>query len=250
MILTVDVGNTNTEFVLWSEGKKKSFCKNSTHKKKTTAAFADLFSVLRITAEKIEAVLISSVVPEADLALKQFFKKQGLSTVFASCQNIPLNIKYKPKENVGADRLCASYAASVMYPKKNIIVVDFGTAITFDVVSATKDYLGGLIFPGLTTAKNALVEKASLLPDIELKKAYKVIGTSTEKSMLSGIYYGTIAMVKGVIEKIKRELKIQKITVIATGGDAVFMRRAIEDANFIVPDLVHRGLLYLREEIQ
>lgn len=249
MILTVDVGNTNTEFVLWLGQKKKAFCKQATHKKKTIAAFANLFAEMKVSAKEIESVFISSVVPAADEALEHFFKKNDISCIFATSKNIPLNIKYRPKESVGADRLCASYAASVMYPRRNIIVVDLGTAITFDVISGRKEYLGGLIFPGLTTSKNALVAKASLLPDIALKKADKVIGNSTEKSMLSGIYYGTIAMVKGVIVKIKRELNVKTITVIATGGDAVFMRRAIEGANFIVPDLVHKGLLYLKEEL-
>lgn len=249
MFLTIDVGNTNTEFVVWDNKKKKSFYKNFTHKKKSINVYASLFSALNIKADTLEIVLISSVVPEADYALKHFFKKNGIDCVFADYTNVPLDVKYNPKDSVGADRLCASYAASVLYPKSNLVVIDFGTAITFDVVSKKKEYLGGLIFPGLSTSKNALVEKASLLPDIDLKKASKVIGDSTEKSMLAGIYYGTIAMAKGVIVKIKRELGIKKVTVVATGGDADFMRRAIEDANFIVPDLVHRGLLFLKEEI-
>lgn len=249
MILTIDVGNTNTEFMLFSGKTKKSVYKMPTHKKKTTTAYDTLFKELKLKNGYLEIALISSVVPEADFALKTFFKKQGVKCVFASYKNVPLNVQYKPKESVGADRLCASYAAYVMYPKKNIVVVDFGTAITFDVINKNKDYLGGLIFPGLTTSKDALVKKASLLPDIELKKAGKVIGNSTEKSMLSGIYFGTIAMAKGVIAKIKRELGVKQITVVATGGDASFMRKAIEDANFIVPDLVHKGLLYLKEEI-
>jgi type III pantothenate kinase len=232
MLLTLDVGNTNTVLGVFRESKLIAHWRLTTARDQTVDEYGiltrNLFSLADLDPKEITGLIISSVVPPLNWTLEQMSKKYfqqtplfvepGVKTGMAVLVDNPLE--------VGADRIVNGVAAFKQYGGP-LIVIDFGTAITFDVISARGEYLGGAIAPGIGISSEALFARAARLPRIEIKDPGKVIGKNTAEHMQSGLYYGTIDMVDGMIERIKAELGADgaKLKVIATGGQAGLISR-------------------------
>ena len=232
MLLTMDVGNTNTVLGVFRDSKLIANWRLTTARDQTVDEYGiltrNLFSLADLDPKQITGVIISSVVPPLNWTLERMAKKYfeqtplfvepGVKTGMAVLVDNPLE--------VGADRIVNGVAAFQQYGGP-LIVIDFGTAITFDVISARGEYLGGAIAPGIGISSEALFARAARLPRVEIKDPGKVIGKNTAAHMQSGLYYGTIDMVDGMIERIKAELGADgaKLKVIATGGQAGLISR-------------------------
>ena len=196
MILTIDLGNTTVVFGLFS-GKKLS---REWRYPTTKLKFPKI-------STKISAVIIASVVPHLNKRLKRGVNRQyKCDPFFVTAQNIPgLKVRLTNKREIGADRVVDALAAYTLY-KGPLVVVDFGTATTFDAISAKGEYLGGAIAPGVTLARDALYEQTAKLPKIKIAAPKRVIGNNTLSAMQSGLVYGYVAMVEGMIKRIHSEL--------------------------------------------
>ncbi len=232
MLLTLDAGNTNTVLGVFRDSKLVAHWRLTTARDQTVDEYGiltrNLFSLANLDPNEITGVIVSSVVPPLNWTLAEMSKKYfrqtplfvepGVKTGLAVVVENPLE--------VGADRIVNSVAGYQQYGGP-LIVIDFGTAITFDVISARGEYLGGAIAPGIGISSEALFARAARLPRVEIKDPGKVIGKNTAEHMQSGLYYGTIDMVDGMIERIKAELGADAATlkVIATGGQAGLISR-------------------------
>ena len=224
MLLTIDVGNTNTMLGVFRGEELIANWRLTTAREQTVDEYGvltrNLFTLAGLDRNDITGVIISSVVPPVNWTLgemsrvylgkKALFVEMGVKTGMAVLVDNPAE--------VGADRIVNGVAAFHSYGGP-CIVVDFGTAITFDVISANGEYLGGVIAPGLGIASEALFARAAKLPRVEIKDPGKVIGTNTVTHMQSGLYYGAVDMVDGMLSRIKKELG-ENAKVIATGGQA------------------------------
>ena len=238
MLLAIDVGNTNTVLGLYKlEGETPELAAHwrvTTHRTQTAdeygVLFINLFQMHGMAASQVTSIIISSVVPPVESTLRQvcesYFKLTPLFVEPGIRTGMPVLVD-NPAE-LGADRLVNAIAALERYGGP-CIVVDFGTATTFDVISAKGEYLGGAIAPGLGISADALFARAARLGRIDIKRPAKVIGTNTVTHLQSGIYYGYIGLVDGILERMIAELG-QPARVIATGGLA---RLISADSRFI-----------------
>ncbi len=231
MLLALDVGNTNTKLGLYSLATEPpALAANwrlTTHRTQTTdeygALFINLFHMKGIDPAQVKHIIISSVVPPIDSTLRQmcqtYFHIEPLFVEPGIKSGMPVLVD-NPTE-LGADRLCDSVAAFAKYGGP-CIVVDFGTATKFEVISARGEYLGGIIAPGLGLSAEALFSRAARLSRVDIKRPAKVIGTNTVGHLQSGLYYGYIGLVDGILDRIVAELAEtqpgQKPRVIASGG--------------------------------
>ena len=238
MIIVGDIGNTEVKICFFYNGlKKKYLFKTDSLNKKI---IRNKFNFLR---KKIylKNAIISSVVPKTFSQIKKiFYNLYKVNCVELKKLNLTrlINIKVNKKE-IGSDRL--ANAISVMSKKKNFIVVDFGTATTFDVIKKN-NYLGGVIAPGVTLSLNNLIKKASLIPNIELHKSKSIIGKNTEQAVLSGFFWGYNGLINGIISKIKKKTN-QKYKIIFTGGLAHLFNKDIKDKVTIDKNLTINGLI-------
>ncbi|MGC8616575.1 MAG: type III pantothenate kinase [Desulfurella sp.] len=243
MLLTIDVGNTTTGFGVF-EGKTLIYTFRISTINRTddeiTILLYDLFKINGLDFN-IEGAIISSVVPYLTQkiinAIEKIFKVKT-KEVGAGIKT-GVKILYDNPKEVGADRIVNALAA---YEKclSAAIVVDFGTATTFDCVSEKCEYLGGVIAPGVNISMECLREHTAKLPKISLEKPLRIIGKNTIESMRSGIYFGYIEMVDGIIERLKFEM--QNPSVIFTGGDAQFFIKEIKHVDYFEPNLTFYGL--------
>jgi type III pantothenate kinase len=223
MIFVMDVGNTNIVLGVFEGEKLLSYWRMGTDKNKTSDEFGmfilNLFHYKNIDIDKIEAVVISSVVPPImytiEHAIRKYFKLEPM--IVGPGIKTGINIKTENPREVGADRIVNAVAAYENY-KCPLIIVDFGTATTFCAVSSKGEYLGGAICPGITISAEALYQKAAKLPRIDLAKPDNIIGKNTVHSMHSGLVYGYIGQVDYIVKRMKKEMGEEKIKVIATGG--------------------------------
>lgn len=247
MILTLDVGNSQLFAGVFAEGKLLfKFRKNSVAPASSDEYGLFLRSVLRengLDPQAIKHVVIGSVVPDviyslSSAAIKYFnarpvLLQAGLKT--------GLKIKYRNPLEVGADRIANAMAAVHLYPNQNLVVIDFGTATTFCVISKQQEYLGGLIVPGLRLSMEALEKRTAKLPSVEIKRPECLIGRSTVESIQSGLYYAAVGMVREVVTEVKKQFPGEDLYVIGTGGfSTLFEKAGIFD--IIAPDLVLIGL--------
>ncbi len=242
MILTVDVGNTNTvlglfrgEELLWKLRLRSS-----------DRTSDEWWILLKEFLDGIEGGIISSVVPNISGELRKFFRERlGMEPLFvAPGIRTGLAILYDPPTAVGADRIANAVAGKEKYGTP-LIIVDFGTAITFDVLSERGEYLGGLIFPGIKTSSQALYSRAAKLPQVEFVEKKGAIGKNTADSMEKGLFIGFRSMVDGTIRVIKDELG--QARVIATGGEGREISKASREIEAYDEDLTLHGLRIIYE---
>jgi type III pantothenate kinase len=252
MILAVDVGNTNVVFALVDASEIKARWRIATDPRRTADEYAvwlhQLLELEGFSREDVEAVVIGTVVPRALHNLEVLSEKYFRKTPIVAGQGAagwPLQLDVDEPQNVGADRALNTIAAHAKYPG-DLLIIDFGTATTFDVVSSTGAYTGGIIAPGINLSLDALVSAAAKLPRIaiEAPEGNSVVGRTTQSQMLIGIYWGYVAMLEGLTERIKQELD-RPVTVVATGGLATLFDKHTNVFDAIEPDLTIQGLSLL-----
>jgi len=255
MLLAIDAGNTNLVFALVERGEVRARWRIATDPRRTADQYSvwlhQLLELEGFTRADVDAVIIGSVVPRAlhnleVLAAKYF----GVEPLIAGQGRAawPIKLDVDEPHNVGADRALNAIGAHAKH-KGELIVVDFGTATTFDVVDGSGAYKGGIIAPGINLSLDALVDAAARLPRIaiEAPDSTDVIGRTTESQMLIGIYWGYVAMIEGLLERLKREIG-RAVTVVATGGLATLFDRHSDAFDVIEPDLTIQGLSLLHEQ--
>ncbi|MGI6119989.1 MAG: type III pantothenate kinase [Desulfosporosinus sp.] len=251
MILVFDVGNTNIVLGVYDQRELIHNWRVSTDKSRTTDEFAvdikNLFDFYGLTFQAIDAIVISSVVPSLNSALEALARKYfGVEPlVVESGVKTGMPIVYDNPREVGADRIVNAVAAYHKYGGP-LVIVDSGTATTFCVVSKRGEYLGGAIVPGVGISTDALFQRASKLPRVEMVKPTSVIAKNTVAAIQSGIYYGFIGQVDGIVKRMKAELG-PETRVIATGGLAEMILEESETIETVDPLLTLEGLLLIYE---
>jgi len=243
MYIIGDIGNTEVKICLFSRNKnlvKKITLKTNLINNKYLKKFLSTFVKKNITINKI---IFSSVVPKVYNLINFYFSK-NLKIYCIEIKKLNLNKLIKINVNrkqIGSDRLCN--AIGVNDNKNNYIIIDFGTATTFDVVIKNK-YLGGIIAPGLSLSLNTLISKASLIPSLKLKKVHKILGKNTISAVRSGFYWGYIGLVQNIIDKISKQTN-KKYKVILTGGFSHLFVKSIKQKVIIDKDITIKGILKL-----
>ncbi|HHW23205.1 MAG TPA: type III pantothenate kinase [Clostridiaceae bacterium] len=247
MLLAIDVGNTYSAIGVYDNDALIGNWRISTARERTsdeTGMF--LMSVLGhagIRPEDIKAVIMCSVVPPAMHSIVNAIKKYFSINPILVEPGIKtgINIKYENPREVGPDKIVNAVGALRLYGGP-VIIVDFGTATTFCAVNHKGDYLGGIICPGIKISAEALFEKASMLPRIEIAKPKHIIGRTTVSSMQSGIFYGFVGQVDYIVRLMKKEMALQGTKVIATGGMANLIASASEEIDEVNTLLTLEGL--------
>lgn len=244
MILAIDVGNTNVSLAIVEAGavKKTWNVKTQLPQQRFKNEFQKVIRRVQSVSPSLKAVVVCSVVPPVMGSVKSILKKVLSLKPLVIGENIftPIKNLYRKPKQVGQDRLVCAYAARELYGAPTIIV-DFGTAITFDVVSAKGEYLGGAIVPGLRLYVESLFEKTALLPKVDITKPRDVIGRDTKESILSGIFYGYGALYDGMIRMMSQGLK-QKPVVIVTGGYTKLTKSFLKNPDHIDRSLIFKGI--------
>ncbi|MBJ6361253.1 type III pantothenate kinase [Paenibacillus sp. GCM10012307] len=254
MILAVDVGNTNIVLGVYRGKELLHHWRLSTNRSNTVDEYGmtilNLFQFAGLDIQKVEGVIISSVVPPLMRTLEQlcvnYIKK--LPVVVGPGVKTGLNIRYENPREVGADRIVNAVAGIEKYGRP-LIVVDFGTATTFDYIDESGDYLGGAILPGIGISTEALYQRAAKLPRIELVKPKSVIGRNPVTSMQAGIIFGYAGQVDGIVRRIEREFKVAPY-VVATGGLADLIASESETIRTVDPLLTLEGMRLVYERNQ
>ena len=251
MLLAVDVGNTNVVLGIYHGTDLRVSWRISTNRQQTGDEYGvilkNLFSQVGVCASDLSGIIISSVVPPLMFSLEEmalrYFNLQPL--VVGPGIKTGINILMENPREVGADRIVNAVAGFELYGGP-LIIVDFGTATTFDAISARGDYLGGAIAPGVSISTEALFQRAAKLPRVELIRPPRVIGRDTITSMQSGIVFGFAGQVDGIVTRMSREFPV-KPKVIATGGLAQLIAAESDTLELINPLLTLEGLRLIYE---
>ena len=251
MLLAIDIGNTNVVLGVFDKERLVENWRVGTNAQITPDEYAmifkDLFGFARLEFSQITGAIISTVVPPLLPVMiemsRKYFKIEPM--VVSSGMKTGITIRYDNPKEVGADRIVNAAAAYKQYGGP-LIIVDFGTATTFCAVTDKGEYLGGAICPGVKISAEALFQRASKLPRVELAKPAKVIGTDTISAMQSGIIYGYAGLVDGIVERMKKELS-EHARVVATGGLAELVAPETRTIQEIKPHLTLEGLRFLFE---
>jgi type III pantothenate kinase len=254
MLLVIDVGNTNTVLGLFDEEKLVRDWRIRTVVDHTVDEYGmliyNLYKTSRISSREIQNIIISCVVPPMlnilEPLCQKYFNIKPLIVGPGVKTGMP--IFYDNPKEVGADRIVNAVAGFEKY-KRDLIIVDFGTATTFDYVSNKGEYMGGCISPGIMISSEALFERAAKLPRVELSKPKSIVGKDTVSSMQAGIMYGYAGLVDGICERIKAEVKSDPL-VVATGGLARIVAPETKSINVVDDMLTLEGLriIYLRNK--
>jgi len=241
MILLFDIGNTHTHVGL-ADGRRVLKQANIPTLSWFGGGAAALVKKL-IGRKKPTGAALCSVVPKATpLVRKAVRNLWNLETLELTYQNITgVGIDYPKPSSIGPDRLANAVAARKRFGAP-VVVLDFGTAVTFDVINAAGDYAGGIITPGLAAMTDYLHEKTALLPRIKIREVKTAIGKSTEEAMLVGAVHGYRGLVRELIGELKRELRVETLPVVATGGYARLIAAKMPEISTVVPELTLEGL--------
>ncbi|MFC1514449.1 type III pantothenate kinase [Candidatus Omnitrophota bacterium] len=239
--LLIDIGNTSVSLGV-TKGKGIGLTRRSSH--------ADLATTLRslVKRHKPDRALVCSVVPKVSRQIRSLLAKQGITVFECGKQvKIPVRNLYKKPKEVGQDRLINVYAVDHLY-KKVRLVIDVGTALTFDFISAAGAYQGGLIFPGVSISLSSLLKTCALLPDkVTLKPTYVLEGKTTAQCISSGMTLGYSFLIRGLVEYIKGKRRDFKLLL--TGGDCRILVKKIAKFDYVDIDLSLKGLNILRKTL-
>jgi type III pantothenate kinase len=247
MLLAIEQGNTNTLFAVHDGHSWIAQWRAATDSTRTADEYAVWLSQLLhmggLQFGAVDACIISSVVPQSIFNLRNLARRYLHVEPLVIGENAELGIEVridKPSE-AGADRLVNAIGAHVMYPG-DLLVIDSGTATTFDIISGDGAFEGGVIAPGINLSMEALHQAAAKLPRVAIQKPQRVVGKDTVGAMQSGVFWGYIALIEGLIARIKAEWA-KPLTVVATGGVASLFHGATLSIDHFDPDLTIRGLL-------
>lgn len=253
MVLCIDAGNSQIFCGLYREGELVlQFRKVSDQMVSSDEMGLFLRSAIRengFDPDAVSAIAYGSVVPDLNHAMinscRRYFRQEPF--VLRSGVKTGLKIAYKNPQSVGADRIANAIGGTRRYPGENLIIADFGTATTYDVVSAGKVYLGGVILPGLRLSMQALEEHTAKLPKVEIVQPARVCGQTTEESIQSGLYYSNLGAAREIVSRLTREnFRDRQPKVLATGGfSSLFWDAGLFDE--IIPDLVLEGIFHAQQ---
>jgi len=251
MLLAIDIGNTDTTFGVFDGEELRTTWHMATDIHRMADEYAALlFNLMRqqgLDVADIKEIALCSVVPPLISTFDELFQRYFHIKPLVVGAGVKTGVRIRmdnPRE-VGADRIVNAAAAHHLYGGP-VIVTDLGTATSFDTVSKEGDYLGGAIAPGITSAAEALFTKAAMLPRVELVRPKRAIGTNTITAMQSGIVFGYVALIEGLVARIQKELK-EKAKVIATGGYASLIAKETKVFDEVNPDLTLIGLRLIYE---
>ena len=250
MLLAIDAGNTNIVFAVYEGDKQRAQWRAMTNTQRTSDEYAvwlnQLLALEGLSFADLNDAIIATVVPAV------LFDLRALCRTYLKCEplivgdpavDMGMTINADAPQSVGADRLCNTVAAHERY-RGAAVVVDFGTATNFDIVAENGDFDGSLIAPGANLSVEALHQAAALLPRVAIRRATTVIGRNTVAAMQSGVYWGYVGLIDGLITRIKAEYG-RPMTVIATGGLSHLFRPDIPAIEHVDPDLTIRGLMLI-----
>ena len=252
MIICIDIGNSNIKYAIYDADKLRFSFRVATDLKKTSdeygAGLTGMLATKGVAVEDIEGGIVSSVVPSLDytidkmcslyLNIKPMHVAPGLKS--------GLNIRCDDAREVGADRIVNCVSAIVGYGEnKPMIVVDFGTATTFNIISANNEFIGGVIAPGIKGSLESLVSGTAKLPRVEIEAPDSIIAKNTVTNMQAGIVFGFAGLVEYIVKRIKKELKTTDVKTIATGGFSTIISKEIEGIDVVDKLLTLKGLKYL-----
>jgi len=254
MLLVIDVGNTNTSLGVYRDDVLLAHWRLTTTPSRTVDEYGvharNLFELAHMDFKDIEAIAVASVVPPLNYTVRRMAEVYfNLTPLFIDhTTDTGLKILYEPSSDVGADRIVDAVAAITRHGAP-CIVVDFGTATTFNAINSAGEYLGGLITPGIMISSEALFSRTAKLPRVDIKRPLKVIGTSTVAAMQSGLYYGYAGLVDGVLEKMIEEMGT-KPRIIATGGLASLIATGSKFIEEVDDTLTLEGLRLINERVR
>jgi len=252
MLLAIDIGNTQTVLGCFKEGTIRCVGRISTDQRRTTDESHLLIqSILQshgVELTEIEGVILSSVVPPVTSILSDVARTRlGIEAIVVGVgTRTGLKIKVENPREVGADRIVNAIAAFHL-TQSATISIDLGTAITFDVIDSSGAYLGGAIAPGVNLGLDALFSGTAKLPRVDLVPPPATVGRNTVQSIQSGIFFGTVAMIDGMVDRIKAEMQDTEIKVVATGGNAQIIAESTTSIERVEPDLTLMGLYLIYE---
>ncbi|WP_419901616.1 type III pantothenate kinase [Kiloniella sp.] len=252
MLLVIDSGNTNVVFAVYDGNEQKGYWRATSDSKKTSDEYAvwltQLMALKGLTPEDISGAILANVVPASNYNLtslcKTYFDCSPLMVELGKI-DLGLEVRIDHPEQAGADRLVNAVAGYNRYGG-DLIMIDFGSATTFDIVGTDGAYEGGIIAPGVNLSVDALYMATAKLPRIDIRRPQNVIGKATIPAMESGIFWGYISMVEGMVKRIKDEYA-KPMTVVATGGLAQLFIKATDVIDHIDKDVTLRGLIEIYE---
>lgn len=256
MMLCLDVGNTHILGGVYDNNQLVARFRYSTQMVGTADQFGifliNILNINKIKPEQIKATIVSSVVPSFDYTLRRTISLYLPSSYYAIQAGVKtgLNVKVKNPNEVGADRIATGIGAVNIYPNKNLIVIDMGTATTVDVITKNRDYLGGAIMPGMRLAMESLRSNTAKLMEVGIEAPTTAVGRTTRENIQIGLYYSQLGGLKEIIADVKTNtFKNEEVLIIGTGGfSQLFKDKGLFDV--LLPDLVLQGLLIAYEYSQ